>query len=59
MAEKTAFWIAKTATIGMIINTYRRGKGCVEMACKKIDRLFITGPTGTNVMDIQIVVINR
>ena len=24
---------------------------------KKIDELFITGPTGTNVMDVQIVVI--
>jgi glycerate-2-kinase len=24
---------------------------------KKIDRLFITGPTGTNVMDIQIIAV--
>jgi len=48
--------IAKAEAININPDDYLRNNDSYNFF-KKIDNLFITGPTGTNVMDIQIVII--
>jgi glycerate-2-kinase len=48
--------IAKAMAMGVDPGEYLRNNNSYAFF-KKIDELFVTGPTGTNVMDIQIVII--
>jgi glycerate-2-kinase len=50
--------IARAKAIGLMPEAYLRENDSYNFF-KKINGLFITGPTGTNVMDIQIMIVEK